>query len=616
MNILLIKILLLMTIVYVCSFFVGNVICSRIKGSMSICKSVIYGFTLLMTLFEILSIPAIVVKVKFSSLVNIYLFFAMIVLVYAVYVFVKENDYKKYIIKNVKFNVITFIGVIGAIIFIVIQVWASIYLQHSDADDGYYVTVSNIALEQDEICLEGNKVYHGMVSEEEAFRPEIAAWELFVAFLCKVVNVHPAIMCHTMLPAMLIILCYMVVYELAKKLFGDKNSIIMFIMFFAVLNIFSGYSIYSSGCFLLFRLWQGKAMLVNFAFPLLILNCIDIYREKDNNYTWAMNFAIICLGTMFTVVGIYLMPVFYFVVGAPFIFKNIWTKQMKKVIQLIVKAIISILPIIVLLLFMFYRVVSAESGKAYLDKQAPKWISVFNMIFSNKLILILFIIALIIIAIKGAEDDKYIFIGTPIVLMLTFLNPFLCEKVAKYITGVDVYWRLYWMLPLYITICYGFVLLCNEASAKGKLLVFVTLIVVLGYSGELIYTDKYFGKMTNEYKLPNQIICIADNLPSNSNCLLPENLSFYLRQYTSDIKVPKARNMMSTLDCIGDTHYTYSWLYHQIYTFGYVNEPSIVSLLNILEVDYIYYPNVENIKSVNVDIYMLDENSALIKVKK
>lgn len=610
MSVLLIKILFLIIIIFTSSFLVGNIVCCKMAGEKSINRSLVYGFTVLLALFELMSIPAIVFNISFRKLIFVFSVSVSAFLVISLLVFIKKSHYKEYSLKNMKNNIF---GKFIIAVLVGIQVFASIYLEHTDADDGYYVTISNIAVEQNVICLEGDSVYHGTISDEKAFRPEVAAWELFVGYLCKMVDVHPAIMCHTMLPAILIVLCYMAVYELSKKVLTDKKNIISFIILFAILNMFSGYSVHSTGCFLLLRLWQGKAMLVNFAFPMLILNCIEIYEEKDSIVTWCMNFAIVCMGTMFTVVGIYLMPIFYFIVGAPLIIKRAIEKQGKKVFKLIKCAFVSMIPIIVILLYMFYKVVSSASGQSYLTRQAPTWIGVFNTVYNNKTMFVLLVISMIIIFIKGNVTNKLIFIGSPVLLALTFLNPLLCDIVAKNITGVDVYWRLYWMIPLYIIISYAFVLLCNEARKKAGVL--LVIVMLLAFSGEFIYSEKYFTEMTNLYKLPTEVVDIGENVPEGSKCMLPDNISYYLRQYTSKAKVLNARGTSVLFEKIGDTDYTYSWLYDQIYTYGLVNEPLIINLLKMVEVDYVYYPNADIIKGENENIIRLDGNGALVKIQ-
>lgn len=61
----------------------------------------------------------------------------------------------------------------------------------------------------------------------------------------------------------------------------------------------------------------------------------------------------------------------------------------------------------------------------------------------------LYLLSLIIVMVIGTKDQKILFVLSPIVLLLTFANPFLSDFVAEKITTPIVYWRIFWLFPVY-----------------------------------------------------------------------------------------------------------------------------------------------------------------------
>ena len=87
---------------------------------------------------------------------------------------------------------------------------------------------------------------------------------------------------------------YGVAYMIAKRIFGDARlEISLFMVLYAVLQQYGYVSVYTASTFLLFRIWQGKAMLANVFLPCLLLlgDTALKKRFKENS----MYFTVICL---------------------------------------------------------------------------------------------------------------------------------------------------------------------------------------------------------------------------------------------------------------------------------------------------------------------------------
>lgn len=595
MSVVVLQSILISVVMFISSFLAGNLLMEILKKeTFSIVRSIVYGFVVTYAMFSIVGMPFILKQMKFSCFFYLFLFLWLILIVVSFVVLITRKSLLKYsFFTERKINVFFII----AVVLILGQAFLSSYLYHTDLDDGYFVTASLSAIEKDEINLDGNYIYLGDYSINDSVRPEFSSWEIFIAFIAKLSNVHPAILDHSILPFVFIPLCYLSLYILASALFKDKNKAYIFLIVYALLNIFSGYSSYTAGAFLILRIWQGKAMMVNFAFPLLLSSCVEIYFNRDDKSTWINNLLICFSGAMMTVVGVYLMPIYYFVIGMPLIIKKLFDKD-KKVFLLIRNAFLTLIPTICLLIYVFFKTVTSQAGVNYLSEEPPKWNKVIMLFRGEGLILALFIVSLLALAfMKEHKTEKLLIIGMTVFHLCTFFNPLLCNFVSQKITGVAVYWRLFWLLPFYLVIAYSAAEFIN--IGKAKLVQFTALVsvaVIIIFCGDNIYKEgEYFTEHKNEYKLPDNLIKIAkyfsDEKYENMTILLPEGYSDKIRQYTSKVNVVYSRKMSSNKDIIHETEISYMNLYDKVYKEKNISGEESLDALHKLDVDYICTEN-------------------------
>lgn len=577
------------------SFVFGYLLTRYLKIKTNMIRSIITGFASFIAVFELLSLFAICLGLHFSVLVIIFAFCVLAILCIGTYIFLKNINISR---QNIRVKIerykYLYFGIL--VILIGMQMFLSGYLEHMDDDDGYFITISNIALEQDLICLDGDIVYNG-AAVSDSFRPQSASWELFLAFFAKIFKIHPSILAHTVIPPLLILLCYMAVYDLGRKLIKSQKTLYLFLMIYSILNLFGGYTVYSSACFLLLRIWQGKAMLVNFAFPMLMSSCIDIYKKTEKTGTWVINLIIVVCGLGFSVVGVFLMPIYYLIIGIPHLICCCVKKHWKRFWKLIFNAVASMLPVILYILYVFFMVVNSASGEEYMSAAAPDWKTVFDMTMGKGSYFILFLLSVLYLLIykKIWNTSMLLFCGTSLCNMLLFLNPLFCQFVSQKITGVDVYWRLYWIFPIYFTIAYVFSDVLGGLGNLKRYVGMVAAFVIICLSGEYIYQENIFWNYyKNPYKLPDECIYVAEQIleqDDNATCIFPEDLSPKIRQYTSRIAVLCARGMS-----VSDR---YGWLYQKIYVECNIS-PDVSAELEKLNVGYIYSRSVMETESLQL----------------
>lgn len=173
------------------------------------------------------------------------------------------------------------------ILCILFQLVLVTFYRHTDDDDAWYLGLAVSAYETGEMFA--YSPYTGEPMElsdggDYVLSPLPVLW----AALGKLFHIHPTILAHTVVPVFMLLWAYYVYWLLGKRLFGgEKESAgaYAFWLFMNVLNLFGFYSTRTSGTFLLFRSWQGKAVFCAVLAPCLFYYFLGLLQgvEKRKN---------------------------------------------------------------------------------------------------------------------------------------------------------------------------------------------------------------------------------------------------------------------------------------------------------------------------------------------
>lgn len=244
----------------------------------------------MLAVFQLLAVPMVLTKQTLSDLT--WLFTTVVCSfslagVFVLLVGVRKDSLRDYFVvpdwkcmdRNERGTWIFFI------LLVLFQIVMSFAVSTPDGDDAYYVAHAQIAALKDTMYLED--AYTGVYRGLDA-RHVLAPFPMFIAFLARKSGMHAAAVAHSVLPAVLTVLTYLIFYKISSVLFPDreKNRRSVFMVLMAGIQIFGGYSIYTNETFFVTRTWQGKSVLANIAIPaaLYILLRICAYTEtKQTN---------------------------------------------------------------------------------------------------------------------------------------------------------------------------------------------------------------------------------------------------------------------------------------------------------------------------------------------
>ncbi len=267
----------------------------------------VLGYLLEFSICQLVSVPLIYKDATLTQLVNILTIIFGILSIISI-VFLLKDVVK--IIKKI-FNYIKAIPKFLAfltIILVGIQIYAYAAYMHIDDDDAFYVGTATTAVQTDTIFK-----YAGSTGEENgenmASRYRLGPFPVYSAVISKLIDIHPAIVSHTIFPIIFIPLVYMVYGLIADELFNkNQKSVYTFLLLTCIVSIWGNYSVRSTFSFLLIRIWQGKSLLANLILPATILCFLKAEKNEYNFRSCVLLFVTIFAGTFTTTMGIALPP--------------------------------------------------------------------------------------------------------------------------------------------------------------------------------------------------------------------------------------------------------------------------------------------------------------------
>lgn len=594
-------------------FYMAGLLFSQITKQELYKSKIVYGSVLIISTFEIISFPFLIIKSYFNVLY--YAFLVLIILLIGVSLFslVKRREWKRisvyHVIKsNSSVLSITFFATV------VLQIVVVSYMHFDCYDDGYYIAASNMALEQNVIELNDKIVYAGnYILEDFNSRPGINCWELLIAFFAKLFAVHPAVLAHTFLPVLLIPLCYMAVDQVMRKMTDNTYDRFLCLYLYSLLVMFYGQgSLVPS--FLVVGTWIGKALLFHLIIPLLLSECLDIVEEKQTYITWIKIGVIAVAGVGATATGIYTVPVYLLSIAVPYIVYLFYEHRTKTIIPLLKSAISSLSVFILIGVYAVASMIRIGRSES-IAEQGFNIERVYRKVFiQDKTFVILFIISLVLLFWREKSvRKKILFIGQTIVLFLLILNPINAEFVAQNITGISVYWRMFLLLPVSFLVplsgkyILDFIELRKKHIIAGIISAFFLISLIT--SGKGMFS--VFSAHQNMYMIPNEILDICESFDISSKemiTILAESpVNRFFRQYSSYFDVIIGR---STQVSRCEKEEIYNAIYQDIYEEGKIDELTN-KYLKELGVEYIVSNKiVENQKWVlykKVDDYYIYE---------
>lgn len=201
-------------------------------------------------------------------------------------------------------------AVVGAIL--LIQLFLEVFLAFSDGDDAYYLATATITEYSDSMYMV--LPYTGGATGLDT-RHGLAPFPVWIAFLAKVSGMHAAVIAQIAIPILLIPLTYAVYGMIGSRLVkGVRTHLAVFMIFTELLVLWGNYSLYTAETFLMTRTGQGKAALGNLIIPSLFLLLYMMGERIAANKRieislWLLIFALVTASCLCSTLGGFLVAV-------------------------------------------------------------------------------------------------------------------------------------------------------------------------------------------------------------------------------------------------------------------------------------------------------------------
>ena len=161
--------------------------------------------------------------------------------------------------------------------------------------------------------------------------------------------------------------------------------------------------------------------------------------------------------------------------------------------------------------------------------------------------------------------------------MLVLCNPFVAV-VLKRVALETVYWRTLWILLMGIVITSAAVAIISRIKNRGfKIFALLFFVVFVVKAGSPVFTEDNFQRTENCYKIPDIAVKTADiilaDAKGTAKIIAPEEISTWIREYSSDIIVPYGRGYIYGYEgWIAESEYLRSIWANEILDLNKINE--------------------------------------------
>jgi hypothetical protein len=314
-----------------------------------------------------------------------------------------------------------------AVFFIVLALLATglAILNTSDADDAMYLGASLKMIDSSSLNAVEPTFGDDTLAQHPAWR--YLVWELVISVLATSTSIHPLTLFHLVVPVVMGVFSVSSYLALCKLLFGERHAYWAVLSVLLFLVTFIG-SHMSPGCFILTRLWQGKAVFLHVVYPILV--CALLSYLQSGRFSDYLTFsAALVAATAMNATAIYLSLTASGLLTVSFAAVN-WTNFRTR--RALLLGLATIVPLLVLwdivsAIVPYYNVQEVSSAI-----RAFSWNALFqDFVGYDGMLLVLPVMAVVVVLMERRPFVLTVLVAYPITLILTVLNPVTGQFIGR-----------------------------------------------------------------------------------------------------------------------------------------------------------------------------------------
>lgn len=143
------------------------------------------------------------------------------------------------------------------------------------------------------------------------------------------------------------------------------------------------------------------------------------------------------------------------------------------------------------------------------------------------------------------SSNKTMTVWFPLFVLAVFFCP-IWFVYAKMRNDSEILYRVLWLIPFGMVICYALVELITLVPKKYKFTAFLGAVIVIMLSGRYVYSNRQFSRADNVYHIPQEIVDVCDTIivPGREvRACMPKEFIQYTRQYSSLVWLTYGRSI-------------------------------------------------------------------------
>jgi hypothetical protein len=342
-------------------------------------------------------------------------------------------------------------------------------INRSDLDDSVYVPKAVYYMENPSAILNYDISWiYGIYPTPKSV--VFQYYETMQAVLSSVLNVDLLFVYHIVFPFIDGFTMFLAIF-LSISLFDNRKWLILVSTAFVIVVILSlGDTHRTYGNITIARGFQGKFVFIAMGVPSWIYFSLR-FLSQQNLYNWIVLFAMGIAMTALTTTAIVFLPSLSLLLAISFVTSTMSVLLIYKYAGYIGAYFCSLIPIAMIALNFRAYAVAHISSSSFSNSGFPASFQdqlgfIVDSPYSTTLII--FVIALIIISIKSTY--RIFFLCWVTSAFVLFLNPFVSNFIIKNITTQNIYWRLFYLLPIPLLVGLALLTLINKGPVS-KILV-------------------------------------------------------------------------------------------------------------------------------------------------
>lgn len=340
----------LMVVAYLLLFFAfGSLITGRLqKENTSTTLTVLTGFFLYYSLFQIVAVPMALMQRPLNELSFVWLTVVLLVLI----VSVVTGRKRMLVALRGTFGALTprkksFMELVYGwtpVILVLVQIAITTIWTTDFWDNAYYIGDVSMSVFTNTIGL--YDPLSGELRQTIDIRHFFAMYNMQDAVVCDLTGIHPLIETKTIMGAVVMIITNILYYKIGQKFFhGEKKAVAIFMFLAFTINLFS-YTQYNTSGFLFLRTYEGKTILGNVLIPAVMYVMMLIYEDYRDKGSWLLLFTVGFAACALSSSAMILMPVAIGAFALPL-------SLMKRDFRVLLRSVICMVPSLVVMVCYF-----------------------------------------------------------------------------------------------------------------------------------------------------------------------------------------------------------------------------------------------------------------------